>query len=135
MAGRVGWLRRGGWRGWGCRGPKTFRRCEKEGKQNLILAFAFANWPDWPHAGVVGKLERSGVFFLAAAITRATITDQRSRWQITGFALLAILVEVGRKILGRDNGLGGWLTSTAGAALGAVLMRHIAHDYFWKWGW
>ncbi len=51
-------------------------------------------------------------------------------------AFAAVLFEMGRAwFADRSNGLAGWLSSTAGVIVGAVLLRQIAHAYDWHWGW
>ena len=102
----------------------------------VLLAIPFLPTGAWPQAGVRGNVERAALYFLVAAVTRATITDHQTRWQITALALAAVLLEVGRGwTVGQSNGLKGWASSTAGAIGGAVLLRHVAHTYFWRWGW
>lgn len=102
----------------------------------VILVTPFSSFRDWPHTGLRGNMERAAVYFLVAIITRGTIPNHETRWQIALLALSAALIEVGRGILmGRSNGITGWASSTAGIVSGAVLMRYVAHNYFWRWGW
>lgn len=101
-----------------------------------LLALPFVSGAAWPHAGRFGHLERAAVFFLVAAVTRATVTDHRTRWQIAALVTVALLLEAGRGWrAGRSAGLAGWLSSTAGVVAGAVLLRYVAHHYYWRWGW
>ena len=106
------------------------------GGWTLLLAIPFVPGAAWPHAGRRGNVERAAVFFLVAAVTRGTLTDHQTRWQIAALAIAATLLEAGRGwTAGRSGGLAGWLSSTAGAVVGAVLLRQIAHAWFWRWGW
>ena len=90
----------------------------------------------WPHTGLRGNAERALLYFAVAALTRATITDHETRLQIAALAGMAVLFEVGRFwFAGRSNGWAGWMSSTAGVIVGAVLLREIAHAYDWHWGW
>ncbi|RYB07177.1 hypothetical protein [Lichenibacterium ramalinae] len=106
------------------------------GGWTLLLALPWLSGAAWPGIGLRGNVERATLFFLVAAVTRATITDHQTRWQITALASAALLLEAGRGwTTGRSGGLAGWLSSTAGVVVGAVLLRHVAHTYFWRWGW
>lgn len=106
------------------------------GGWTLLLVVALLPGAAWPGTGLRGNVERAALFFIVAAVTRGTITDHQTRWQITALAAVALLLEVGRGwMAGRSGGLAGWLSSTAGVVAGAVLLRHIAHDDFWRWGW
>lgn len=99
-----------------------------------VLAFMPAG--TWPHVGLRGNVERAALYFLVAAVTRTTITDHQTRWQIAGLAAMAVLFEVGRSgMAGRSNGVAGWASSTAGVVAGAVLLREVAHACRWHWGW
>ena len=90
----------------------------------------------WPHTGLRGNVERALLYFIVAAVTRATITDHQTRLQIAALAGMAVVFEVGRFwFAGRSNGWVGWMSSTAGVIVGAVLFREIAHAYDWHWGW
>ncbi len=90
----------------------------------------------WPGSGVRGNIERAALFGVVAAVTRATLTEQETRWQIAALAVAAALFEtVRRRRAGGSNGGPGWMASTTGAIVGAVLVRHVAHVYFWRWGW
>ena len=90
----------------------------------------------WPHTGLRGNVERALLYFVVAAVTRATITDHETRLQIAGLVVAAVLFEVGRFwFTGRSNGWAGWMSSTAGVIVGAILLREIAHAYDWHWGW
>lgn len=101
-----------------------------------IATLAVAPAGAWPHMGLRGNVERALLYFVVAAVTRATITDHQTRLQIAALAGMAVLFEVGRAwIAGRSNGLAGWMSSTAGVIVGAVLFRQIAHAYDWHWGW
>ena len=83
-----------------------------------------------PHTGLRGNVERAALYFVVAAVTRATITDHETRLQIAGLVVAAILFEVGRFwFAGRSNGWAGWMSSTAGVIVGAILRREIAHAY------
>ena len=106
------------------------------GAWTLLLAVPLLSGAGWPRTGFRGNVERAALFFLVAAITRGTITDHETRWQIAALATAAWLLEAGRGwMAGRSAGLAGWLSSLAGAVAGAVLMRHVAHNDFWRWGW
>ena len=101
-----------------------------------LAVLAFAPPGAWPHTGIRGNVERAALYFLVASVTRATITDHETRWQIAALAGGAMLFEAGRAwMAGRSNGVSGWIASTAGIAVGAVLFREIAHGYAWHWGW
>lgn len=89
----------------------------------------------WPHTGIRGNVERAMLYFAVAAVTRATITDHQTRWQIAALAVVAVLFEIGRaSMAGRSNGVAGWMSSTAGVVFGAVLLRQVAHACDWQWG-
>ena len=90
----------------------------------------------WPHLGIRGNVERAMLHFAVAAVTRAAITDHKTRWQIAVLAAVAGLFEMGRAMMaGRSNGVAGWMSSTAGVVVGAILLRQVAHAYDWHWGW
>lgn len=90
----------------------------------------------WPHTGSRGDVERAALYFVVAAVTRATMTEHQTRWQIASLAVVAILFEVGRAwVAGQSNGVAGWMSSTAGVIVGSVLLRYVVHTYFWRWGW
>ena len=101
-----------------------------------LAALAVAPSGAWPHTGLRGNAERVALYFVVAAITRATITHHHTRWQIAALAAMAVLFEIGRAwFSGRSNGLAGWLSSTAGVVVGAILLRQIVHAYDRHWGW
>ena len=102
----------------------------------MLAVLAVAPAGAWPHTGLRGNVERVCLYFLVAAVTRATITDHQTRLQIAALAVAAVLFEMGRAwFADRSNGLAGWLSSTAGVIVGAILLRQIAHAYDWHWGW
>lgn len=101
-----------------------------------LTVLAVAPSEAWPHTGLRGNVERAVLFFIVAALTRATITDHRTRLQILALAVFAALFEACRGwIAGHSNGGTGWLSSTAGVIVGAILLRQIAHACSWHWGW
>ena len=90
----------------------------------------------WPHIGSRGNVERAMLYFVVAAVTRATITDHQTRWQIAALAVVAGFFEMGRALIaGRSNGVAGWMSSTAGVVVGAILLRQVAHARDWHSGW
>jgi hypothetical protein len=104
---------------------------------SALLAWGFVgavalSGSNWPHTGTRGNVERAALFFVVAALTRATLTEHRTRWQLLAFVLAAIAFEVGRGwTVRRSNGAVGSLASTTGAVAGAVLLRHVAHVHGW----
>lgn len=101
-----------------------------------LAALAIAPAGAWPHTGLRGNVERACLYFIVAAVTRATITEHQTRLQIAALGAMAILFEVCRAwIAGRSNGIAGWMSSASGVVVGAVLLRYVAHTYFWRWGW
>ena len=102
----------------------------------LVLAMGFSASDRWPHYGALGNAERFAVFLVGSFITRATVTNHETRMQLSCWAASAIVVEVTRWwMIGRSNGVMGWLASMIGAGIGAIAARHIAHNDFWRWGW
>ena len=102
----------------------------------LVLAMGFSASARLPHSGALGNFERFGVFLVGAFITRATVTNHETRMQLSCWAAGAIIMEVARRgVSGRSNGIEGWLASMAGAVIGAISARYIAHHHFWRWGW
>ena len=102
----------------------------------MIGALAFAPAGAWPHTGPRGNVERALLYFVVAAVTRATVTDHQTRLQIAALAAMAALFEISRAwFAGRSNGWAGWMSSTAGVIVGAILLRQIAHAYDWHWSW
>lgn len=101
-----------------------------------LAALAVAPSGAWPHTGLRGNLERAFLYFVVAAATRAAITEHQTRLQIFALAVAAVLFEMARAwTVGRSNGVAGWASSMAGVVVGAVLLRHVAHTYFWRLGW
>ena len=103
---------------------------------SALAVLAVAPTGVWPNTGIRDNIERAVLYFAVAAVTRATITDHQTRLQIAALVVMAILFEAGRAwIAGRSNGLAGWVSSSAGVIVGAVLLRQVAHAYDWHWGW
>ncbi len=102
----------------------------------LVLAMGFSASDRWPHNGLLGNAERFVIFLVGAFVTRIIVTNHETRVQLSCWAAGAIIVEVARRRMsGRSNGIMGWLASMAGAAIGAISARHIAHYHLWRWGW
>ena len=101
-----------------------------------ILTMAFLTLDRWPRVGWVGNVDRFFAYLIAAFITRATITNHETRIQVTCWAVVALIVGLVRRyVSGRSNGIAGWGFSIAGAAIGAVTARHIAHSLHWNNSW
>ena len=101
----------------------------------VLVVLAVTPGTAFPRTGWRGNMERALLYCIVAAITRAMITEHRTRWQLLALSISAILFETVRsRVSGRSNGVEGWLSSTLGAGLGAILLRKFAHAYFWRWG-
>ena len=101
-----------------------------------ILSMSLATVDRWPRSGWFGNADRFCVFLAAAFITRATITNHETRIQVACWAVVALIVGLARRhVSGRSNGIMGWTSSIAGAALGAVTARQIAHALHWNNNW
>lgn len=101
-----------------------------------IAILAVAPSGAWPNTGLRGNFERACLFFVVAAVMRATITHHETRWQIAVLAAAAALFELGRARIGdQSDGVAGWASSAVGAFLGAALLHFVSHKFFWQWRW
>ena len=101
----------------------------------MLAVLALTPGISFPGTGPRGNVERALLYGLVAAVTRAMITEHRTRWQLLVLSMSAAGFETVRsRTTGRSNGVEGWLASTLGAVLGATLLRKFAHTYFWRWG-
>ncbi len=81
-----------------------------------------------PHTGMSGNAEHMLAYFLASLVTRLAFRHTASRWQLVAFSAASALFEVCQIwIPGRHAGVDNWAASSAGALLGILLARVIAH--------
>ena len=101
-----------------------------------VLVSGFSTFDGWPSSGWAGNIERFVGFFACAFITRSTITNHETRLQISCWTVVAVIFEIGRqRMVGRSNGVLGWVIGLAGASIGAILARQIAHTMTWHNDW
>ena len=77
-----------------------------------------------PHTGLPHPVELIVAFFLVGLLTRFTLQDTRSRWQVLAFVVVAALFQVSQAwIPGRSARLSDWAISSTGAFLGVLLAK------------
>ncbi len=104
-----------------------------------LLIASIAAWPtiavlslvpgeDRPNTGMPGRIEHALAYAIAAFVTRLAFRRIASRWQALAFSVAAGLFEIGQIwVPGRNATVGDWAASTAGAVVGVIVARAIAH--------